>query len=172
LVKFGTYTLPNVETWVRVKPRIFVETAIPDAEISDRQDLGSLGRVVEILGKITGTPTQIRNAITDFEALADGAKRLFDFETEDPTFNAIMLDPEFTKVFPTLVRYRVRIVQVSPMPYEGDVLIDSFVVGRYALEIPSKGSVLVDSVIVGTWDITSTSGDVYYDETLDGSYSL
>jgi len=113
LVKFGTYTFPNVANWTRVKPRIHIETAIPDREIGDHQDQGSVGRIIEISGRIVGTITQIRDAITEFESFADGIARTFDFEMEDPTFEALMLEPEFLRDSPNLVRYRVRVVQVS-----------------------------------------------------------
>lgn len=121
-MKFGTYTFPNVESWGRVKPRIHSETPLPDRDVSDHQDLGSLGHVVEIWGRIIGTIPEIRDAITEMESHANGVPRTFDFELESPTFTAIMLEPEFTRDSPNLVRYRVRVVQT-----EVEVGVDSFI---------------------------------------------
>lgn len=115
MVKFGAFIFPNVLTWTRIKPRIFSETPLPSRNVASRQDLGSIGYIVELEGIITGTRQEVKDKIIEMENLSDGTTKLFDFEKEAPTFHALMLEPIFERVrgFSNFVRYRVRIVQVS-----------------------------------------------------------
>ncbi len=110
---FEGYTLPRVQGWTRIKPRIFVETPLPSKKVSNRQSLGGLGLIIEVRGVVEGvSKSDLGTKIEEFESFADGVERILDLGLGSP-FDALMLDPEFEKDSPLLARYRVRFVQTK-----------------------------------------------------------
>jgi len=113
LVKFGSYILPNVQRWTRIKPKIYEETPLPDKDVADRQVLGGLGLIIDLEGIIRGTSKEdLGSKIEELESYSDGNSRTLDLEIGTP-FTARMLDVEVEKSSPLVVRYRVRFVQTK-----------------------------------------------------------
>lgn len=116
MATFGAYTLPPVQGWTRVKPRMFVETPLPSKGLADRQSLGGLGLIIEVRGVVGGTSkSDLGTKIEEFESLSDGTTRKFNLGL-GTSFDALMLEPEFEKSSPLVAHYRVRFVQAEEIP--------------------------------------------------------
>ena len=114
MVKFGTQTLPNVNHWRIRHPRNSAEQPIPGRSVAYREDMGGLGASIEISGVIYPKDYPTMSAI---KALADGTTRTLDLElTGAPTYQCIMLDPEFEPQpieKPLSINYQLRFNEIN-----------------------------------------------------------
>lgn len=150
MVSFGVYTLPPVQSWTRVKPRIFTETPLPSKEIADRQILGGIGLIVEVKGKIEGVSLEnLGNKIEEFESYSDGITRTLSLGV-GTSFGALMLDPVFEKNSPLLANYTVRFVQSEAIPFE----IPTWLEGNY-------------STWAFMWNVNSLMGGTFSIQSID-----
>ena len=94
MVKFGIYTLPNVdEPFVRRTDRLFVEKPIPGASVAYRTDVGSVGLRVTVRGHFT---TAVSATIAELEALG-GTSQTLDLEDDSTPFTALASSPLITQ---------------------------------------------------------------------------
>ena len=114
MVKFGTFTLPRVQSITDSDKQMFVEKPLPDRSIAYRKSVAGYGRTFVVTGFLSGA-----NRETDRQTLmglADGTARTFDEEVSGaPTVTCIMLDPQISKTVDKWGRiaYTVTFVQQS-----------------------------------------------------------
>jgi len=114
LVKFGTFTLPRVQSITDSDKQIFVEKLLPDRSIAYRKSVGGYGRIFVVAGFMSGP-----NRESDRQTLAslkDGVVRVFDEETPGvPTVNCELIDRQFSKTVDKWGRiaYRATFAEIS-----------------------------------------------------------
>ena len=97
MVRFGNYSLPNVQQAQIEIARVEIERSIPGRNVAYYSDGTTKGRTVKVAGEIrASTISQARFWIELLRRLADDTERVLDLEDgQTPTFNAKLTDPSY-----------------------------------------------------------------------------
>jgi len=114
MVKFGTFTLPRVQSITDGDKQAFVEKPLPDRSIAYRKSVAGYGRMFIVTGFMSG-PNRESDRQT-LSSLKDGVVRVFDEETPGvPTVNCELIERQFSKTVDKWGRiaYTATFVEVS-----------------------------------------------------------